>query len=118
MKFCRFALVSAAATFALATLTEGAAEEQKLPDAPGKALVTESCMQCHGIDVILARRRTPDEWSQTVSQMIGYGASLTDAQFQGIIAYLSNNLAQYNDAGRPDPAAKGTSEKHDGLTHP
>jgi mono/diheme cytochrome c family protein len=109
MKFYRFALVSAAAIFALATLTEGAAEEQKLPEAPGKALVTESCMQCHGVDVILARRRTPDEWSQTVSQMIGYGASLTDDQFQGVIAYLSNNLAKSNDAELQDSPKKATS---------
>jgi competence protein ComEA len=77
------------------------AEEPTLPDAPGKAQVMESCMQCHGADVILARPRSPDEWSQTVSQMIGYGATLTDDQYQTIVTYLSGNLTPSGDAAAP-----------------
>lgn len=70
----------------------GLAEDLGLPEARGRAQVMESCMQCHGADVILARPRSAEEWSQTVSQMIGYGAILTDDQYQTVVAYLSDNL--------------------------
>jgi competence protein ComEA len=63
-----------------------------LPEAPGKMQIVESCTQCHGVDV-LAQRRSPEEWSQVVSRMIGNGASLTDDQYKTVLTYLSTNLA-------------------------
>jgi mono/diheme cytochrome c family protein len=86
------ALISAATIFGIAAATAGTIEDAALPDAPGRTAITETCMQCHGVDVIIARRRTPDEWSQVVSQMIGYGASLTDEQYKSIVSYLSENF--------------------------
>ncbi|MFC3443728.1 c-type cytochrome [Sphingobium rhizovicinum] len=122
MKSFQTALIVTA--FALCGLagTTVVAEEATLPDAPGKAQVMESCMQCHGADVILARPRSPDEWSQTVSQMIGYGATLTDDQYQTIVAYLSGNLTPPGDASAPAPTPKSeatlTIPKHVSVAGP
>lgn len=80
------------------------AEDISLPDAPGRSQIMESCMQCHGADVILARPRPPEEWSQTVSQMIGYGAVLTDEQYQSVVAYLSENLDSSKPGVKMQPA--------------
>lgn len=106
MKSFRIALISAATIFGVVTATAGTVEDAELPKAPGRVQITESCMQCHGVDVIVARRRSPDEWSQVVSQMIGYGASLTDNQYKTIVTYLSENLASSTAA--PAPASPAT----------
>jgi len=88
------ALATAGTMVGVLAATAVIAGGMTLPDAPGRAQVIESCMQCHGVDVILARPRSPEEWSQTVSQMIGYGAILTDDQYQTVVTYLSANLDQ------------------------
>ena len=102
MKFSRTVLISAAAILGGLIATEVAAGDVDLPDAPGKQQVIESCTQCHGVDVI-AQRRSPDEWLQVVSLMVGNGASLTDDQYKTVVSYLSTNLAL-------SPAASGSSE--------
>jgi mono/diheme cytochrome c family protein len=67
------------------------AQATELPDAPGRQQVIEACSQCHSID-LLAQRRSADDWSQVLSQMVGHGAQMTDAQFEAILAYLSTNM--------------------------
>jgi mono/diheme cytochrome c family protein len=93
----------------IGTLTTTAliAQGVDLPEAPGKDQVRASCTQCHGVDVIVAQRRTPDEWSQVVSRMVGNGAQLTDDQFQLISAYLAKNLSRPETPPLPAPAANG-----------
>ena len=82
-------LFALAAGLGLATL--GPAQGTELPDAPGRQQVITSCSQCHSID-LLAQRRSADDWSQIVSQMIGQGAKMTDEQFQTILDYLSTHM--------------------------
>ncbi len=70
-----------------------------LPEAAGKQQVLNSCSRCHGVDVIIAQRRSPDEWEEVVSIMVGHGASLNDDEYNKIVAYLSTNLAPGGPAG-------------------
>jgi mono/diheme cytochrome c family protein len=93
MKFSQNVLIVASATCCVLASTAVIAAAVDLPEAPGKAQVLESCTQCHGADVVAAQRRSPDDWSQVVSQMVGNGASLTDEQYKTVLAYLSTNLA-------------------------
>jgi mono/diheme cytochrome c family protein len=67
-------------------------EAQDLPPGDGQAVVQSACTACHGVDVIVSQRHTPDEWSDVVSQMVGNGASLTDDQFATVVKYLSTTL--------------------------
>ncbi|GGD65514.1 c-type cytochrome [Croceicoccus mobilis] len=76
-----------------ATVTTAAAGDLKeLPEAPGKDVTMAVCTQCHGID-LFAQPRTPDEWSQVVTFMIGNGMSVSDDEYRIILDYLSTNLA-------------------------
>ena len=96
----KVALIAAAAV-AGGLLTAGAviAQPSDLPEGPGKDIVASSCSACHGIDLIVAQRRTPDEWGQVVDRMVGNGASLSDDQYKAVVSYLQKNLA-------PLPAAQ------------
>jgi mono/diheme cytochrome c family protein len=104
MKFSRNVLIAVSAFCGTLAATTVIAAAVDLPEAPGKAQVVESCTQCHGADVIAAQPRSPDEWSQVVSQMIGNGASLTDEQYKTVVAYLSTNLAPRTVAAGAAPA--------------
>lgn len=64
-----------------------------LPDAKDKALVMEACTRCHSIDLVLEQPRSPDEWLQIVSMMVGSGMALTDDEYLRVVTYLSENLA-------------------------
>lgn len=106
MNYSRIALAIAGTMVGVLAATAVIADDMTLPDAPGRVQVMESCMQCHGADVILARPRSPEEWSQAVSQMIGYGAVLTDDQYQTVITYLSENLDPPKVKAAPASASK------------
>lgn len=75
------------------------ATRQTLPAAKDKELVMEACTRCHGIDLVIEQQRSPDEWIQVVSMMVGSGMALTDDEYGRVITYLSENLAS------PVPAA-------------
>jgi mono/diheme cytochrome c family protein len=80
------------------TLTSvGAAEQEQpkkdlLPDAPGKAVVSQKCTQCHDAARFALRRRSEDEWDQVITQMQSNGLSLTDEEYDIVLNYLSKNL--------------------------
>jgi competence protein ComEA len=101
----RTMLIVTATTIATLAATAVVAEELDLPEAPGKAVVMEACTQCHGIDMIVAQPRSPDEWTQVVSRMVGSGASLTDEQYATVVAYLSKNLGNSPDGAAPAQSA-------------
>ncbi len=64
-----------------------------LPPGPGRDQLMAACTRCHGVDVIATQRRTPEEWQEVMSVMIGHGAQMTDEEYQAITAYLSSALA-------------------------
>lgn len=98
----KVALIAAAAVTGL-VLTAGAvvAQPSDLPEGAGKDIVLNSCTACHGIDVIVGQRRTPDEWGQVVDRMVGNGASLSDDQYKAVVTYLSASLAAPAAAAAP-----------------
>jgi hypothetical protein len=53
-----------------------------------------SCTRCHGIDMVVDKRRTRDEWLQVINTMVGSGMNLTDKQYENILVYLSRNLGK------------------------
>ncbi|WP_416908538.1 MAG: hypothetical protein ACMVO5_02665 [Polymorphobacter sp.] len=88
-------LLIAAATLAAAA----AAQTLSLPEAPGKQQVEAHCTRCHGVEVITAQPRSPDEWMEVVSIMVGNGVKLTDQEYDEVVTYLSNNLAPPETSG-------------------
>jgi cytochrome c553 len=72
--------------------TAASADDIDLPEGPGRAATVAACTQCHGID-LFAQPRSPDEWSQVVTLMIGNGMAISDDEYRLIMDYLSTSLA-------------------------
>ena len=78
------------ATFLAAFLPAASVLAQDdLPDGVGKNLVMNVCTVCHDLARITSKRRTREEWNDTVDKMAGRGAMATDEQFETIVTYLT-----------------------------
>jgi cytochrome c5 len=69
-----------------------AAEIAALPDGPGKALVTERCLLCHGAGLIAQQRKDAAAWGRTVTQMRTWGAPIQDQDQTAVVAYLTERF--------------------------
>lgn len=95
MGMCVAIGISAARTPAPA---QAQAAPTELPAGPAKAIIERSCTACHGIDNILSKRGSKDDWQNTVDTMVSRGADLTDKEIPIVVKYLADNF--------PDPNAK------------
>ena len=80
-----------AAYLAFQNQPQGSADESKLQ--VGRALVDQRCGRCHTLDRVYKTVRTPEQWRETVTRMVGYSAGRTGGFQQGedsqIIDFLS-----------------------------
>ena len=58
---------------------------------PGAQLFAGACGGCHGLDTVTSQRHDLAGWKGVVQDMVGMGASLTDAQADQVAAYLAAN---------------------------
>jgi cytochrome c5 len=84
-------MVASAGVLALTLLAGKApAEPAEAPDVvAARTLVEKTCSSCHVISQVTAQRKTADQWAGTVDQMIGYGATISDADYPKIVDYLA-----------------------------
>jgi len=75
-------------------LPAASVQAQDLPDGAGKDLVTKVCTVCHEATRIISKKRTKEEWSDTVDKMAARGAMATDEEFERIVTYLAKNFAK------------------------
>ena len=66
-----------------------AAEIAALPDGPGKAIVAERCLLCHGAGLIAQQRKDAPGWGRTVTQMRTWGTPIQDEEQTALVAYLA-----------------------------
>jgi len=92
---------------ALVTLciSSAQAQDSELPEGPGKALLIETCTQCHAEGLITAQTRTSEEWADIISRMVGFGATIGERQQAEILTYLKTNLNKAGGATAEAPAA-------------
>jgi cytochrome c5 len=69
-----------------------AAEIAALPDGPGKALVTERCLLCHGAALIAQQRKDVAAWGRTVTQMRTWGTPIQDDEQTALVGYLAEHF--------------------------
>jgi competence protein ComEA len=62
---------------------------QDLPDGAGKDLVMNVCTACHELARITSKKKTKDEWNDTVDKMAARGAKASDEEFETIVNYLT-----------------------------
>lgn len=79
-------LIAAAVACALPALAEG--PDDILPDAPAKVLVVKGCTACHQAAMVVAKRRTADEWDAMIGKMVDRGAPLTEDEQDQVYEYL------------------------------
>ena len=77
------------ATMLAAFLLAAFGQAQDLPDGVGKDLVLKVCTQCHDVTRITTKKRTKDEWNDTVDKMAVRGAKASDEEFETIVNYLA-----------------------------
>jgi hypothetical protein len=63
------------------------------PPGPGLDLIQRSCVGCHDVYMITAKRKTPDEWATNDGLMADRGAEVTPDEMQIIESYLSQNFS-------------------------
>ena len=72
--------------------TAEAAEIAALPGGPGKALVTERCLLCHGAALIVQQRKDAAAWGRTVTQMRTWGTPIQDEDQTALVVYLAEHF--------------------------
>lgn len=79
--------------FAIVSLSAAQAPADP-PAGPGLDLVKRSCVNCHDIYMIIAKRKTADQWAQIMELMAARGAEVTPEEMQVIEEYLSRNFSE------------------------
>lgn len=82
-----------AAAISVAAAQQATPDLSPLPPAPGRDLVGAKCGTCHTLAIVAGQRRDRAAWEQSIDQMIGRGAEISDAEYEVIAAYLGTNLA-------------------------
>ena len=62
---------------------------QQLPDSEGRSILLSKCQQCHDLEMATEVTGAQDDWNTTVSRMVSYGAIVTPAEQEILIAYLN-----------------------------
>src|SRR5579862_2618549 len=89
-----FARTAQAAVVAIVSLLAAPVQAQDLPEGAGKEIVMKVCTTCHGIDHFTGKKKTKDEWNDTVDKMAQRGAQASDEEFDKIVAYLAANFGK------------------------
>ena len=75
-------------------LLAASVQAQDLPDGAGKELVMNVCTVCHDLTRITSKKKTKDEWNDTVDKMAARGAKASDEEFETIVNYLTKNFGK------------------------
>jgi len=62
-----------------------------LPPGNGADIVQSRCSLCHGVDRVVAVKRTPAQWTSILNRMVYYGAPITADQQKAVFDYLNKN---------------------------
>ena len=76
-------------TLLIAFFLAASVQAQDLPDGAGKDLVMNVCTVCHELTRITSKKKTKEEWNDTVDKMAARGAKASDEEFETIVNYLT-----------------------------
>ena len=80
-----------------------------LPDGPGRETVIKICGACHGVDIAVSRRESPEGWNAIILKMIKRGAEGTDDEFGDIVDYLAAHYPKTEDSDSTGKIAVNTA---------
>jgi mono/diheme cytochrome c family protein len=90
MRFTRICVLLLAGIAPLSGL--GQEPVSQLPDGPNRETVQRICSGCHSVQMFTGRGMTREQWGGVVSNMIGRGAKISDAEFDEVVNYLATAL--------------------------
>jgi hypothetical protein len=85
------------------------AQDEDLPEGKGKLTVEHTCTECHGLDKVLAKPRTRENWRAVITKMRAQGATMTDEEFDAVIDYLFDFMGA-DEEPPPDASEAGGSK--------
>lgn len=62
-----------------------------LADGQAKSLVDGGCALCHGLDRVVATKRSKGEWQTIVNRMVYFGSPVSGDQVANVVDYLATN---------------------------
>ncbi len=65
-----------------------------LPEGNGKAIVEQTCGQCHSLARVVNSGHTRAGWANVVAMMVNAGAKLSPDQAKTVVDYLAKNFPQ------------------------
>jgi competence ComEA-like helix-hairpin-helix protein len=68
------------------------AQDDPLPNGPGKQLVLTKCTVCHDVYRFADMRQSADDWANTVNTMGQNGLQLSDDEYNTVMTYLSTYM--------------------------
>lgn len=78
----------------LGSALSGWAQTTELPEGKGKEIVQTVCTQCHGLSSVVSSRMTPEDWKNTVYDMVSRGAPLLEEEMDVVAQYLTANFGK------------------------
>ena len=89
-----------------------------LPPGPGKAIAVKTCQSCHGLEVVTAKRASPEDWASTVQLMVSRGADATDEEVDTLTKYLAASFPAVKDSkAAPTTAPAAPSSEAPPASH-
>jgi quinoprotein glucose dehydrogenase len=82
---------------------------QQLPAGMGKEPFERICSSCHALNIATQTRRTHAGWEGTIETMRGRGATGSEADFERIVQYLTDNFGPISAARAPAPAKENAT---------
>ena len=84
---------------------------QTLPNGNGKQEMIRGCTDCHSANLVVQKRRTPEDWKKVVNDMAARGSESTPKDIHNIIRYLSTNfgMKETGTTAAAQPATPSTS---------
>ena len=71
------------------------------PPNRGRDVVVRACVPCHAPELVVAKRRTEDEWDRIIAAMIDRGAVADEDEQQRILEYLVQVFGPAPEAASP-----------------
>jgi polyhydroxyalkanoate synthesis regulator phasin len=101
----------------LLLLFSASSSASDLPPGEGKAIVERTCVSCHALKVVTAKRASKEQWSTLVDQMISRGADLSDDEAEIVVDYLAKNFgpAKEPDGGEKNHTQSGSMNRNQSM---
>jgi cytochrome c5 len=94
----------------LVLLASASISAQQLPAGPGADVLKARCVSCHETDIITSQKLSLTGWTNSVSKMVRWGASITPDERAVLQPYLAQHFA-------PKPAASHVSTDAGAATY-